>query len=228
AQIKDILGRAWATLQPVAVPAVATLAAVLVPLGLLYQLGFMILPTGLAGLLGLLINLAQLAAMIILFPSVARFLLGSHIGKPIPIQTAVNQSIQKAADVAVHCAVASIPLGVFVPSIYYVEDKKIGASIGRNFNLLAKELVPILVSIFAFGFAFAIGSGIVVYIFTLLPAGAILASVVSNTLTAFAMAYMSALGVSQYFAVRRKHEGGDPEGEARARLGAAEAALPAA
>jgi len=228
AQIKFILGESWKVLQPVAAPAVATVGAVLIPIGLLAQLGLMILPLSIAGLLATLLSLVQLAAMVILFPAVGRFVLGSHLGQPITIQAAVQQSIQNVADVALNCFVPGIVFGVFAAPIYYVEDKKLGAVIGRNFNLLGKELVPILASIFGGGLAVGIGMAILGFIFGILPFGGLLYSILVNGVSAFMVAFGAALSVFLYFWVRRKYEGGDPESEARAKLGAATGALPSA
>lgn len=224
--IKQIYGQAWTVLAPVVVTAVLAVAAVLVPLGLLGQLMLRILPLGLAGLLTMLLALAQLAAMIMLFPSLIRFLLGSYLGQPISIQAAVQQQTARAADVALNCFLPGIVLGVFAGPIYFVEGRKLGDVIGRNFNLLGKELVPIIVAIFAGGIVVGIGSAIVGYILGLLPFGWLLTSLFVNTLTSIMVAFGAALSVSLYFSVRRKHEGGDPEAEARERL--AQGALPAA
>ncbi|MCY1055817.1 FHA domain-containing protein [Nannocystis sp. SCPEA4] len=227
-QVKFILGESWKVLQPVAAPAVATVGAVLIPIGLLAQLGLLILPLSLAGLLAGLLSLVQLAAMVILVPSVGRFVLASYLGQPITIQAAVQQSIQKVADVALNCFVPSIVFGVFAAPIYFVEDKKLGAVIGRNFNLLGKELVPILASVFGGGLAVGIAMTIVGLILGILPLGGLLNSILVNGVMAFMIAFGAALSVFLYFWIRRKHEGGDPESEARARLGGDVAALPSA
>ena len=89
---------------------------------------------------------------------------------------------------------------------------------GRNFNLLGKELVPILVSGLAFAIAVAIPQVILGMILIHLPFGGVLVAVVNAVITSVLLGYFAALSVSLYFAVRRKHEGGDPEGEARAAL----------
>ncbi|SFE40286.1 FHA domain-containing protein [Nannocystis exedens] len=227
-QVKFILGEGWKVFQPVAAPAVATVGAVLIPIGLLAQLGLMILPLSIAALLATLLSLVQLAAMVILMPALGRFMLSSYLGQPISIQAAVQESIARVADVAVNCFIPGIVFGVFAAPIYYVEDKKIGAVIGRNFNLLGKELVPILASVFGAALAVGIGMTIVSIIFGFLPLGGILSSILVNGVTAFLVAFFSALSVWLYFWVRRKHEGGDPESEARARLGGAASALPSA
>jgi hypothetical protein len=166
--------------------------------------------------------------MVILMPSLGRFMLSHYLGQPISIQLAVQQSIARVADVAVHCFVPGIVFGVFAAPIYYVEDKKLGAVIGRNFELLKKELAPILAAVLGGGVAVAIAMTIVGVILGLLPLGGILTSIVVNGVTAFLVAFASALSVWLYFWVRRKHEGGDPEGEARARLDGAAGALPSA
>ncbi|MDC0717594.1 FHA domain-containing protein [Nannocystis bainbridge] len=228
AQVKFILLETWKVFHPVAVPAVATVGAVLVPIGLLAQLGLLILPASIAALLATLLALAQLAAMVVLIPSLGRFMLSHYLGQPISIQAAVQQSIARIADVAVHCFIPGVVLGVFAAPIYYVEDKKIGAVIGRNFELLKKELAPILAAVLGGGLAVAIAMTIVGVILGLLPLGGILTSIVINGVTAFIVAFASALSVWLYFWVRRKHEGGDPEGEARGRLDGAAGALPSA
>ncbi|WP_434422560.1 FHA domain-containing protein [Nannocystis pusilla] len=227
-QVKFILGEGWKVFQPVAAPAVATVGAVLIPIGLLAQLGLLILPLSIAALLATLLSLVQLAAMVILMPALGRFMLSSYLGQPISIQAAVQETIAKVANVAVNCFIPGIVLGVFAAPIYYVEDKKLGAVIGRNFELLKKELVPILAAVFGASLAVGIAMVIVGVILGFLPLGGILNSIVVNGVTAFLFAFFSALSVWLYFWVRRKHEGGDPESEARARLGGAVGVLPSA
>ncbi|MCY1066499.1 FHA domain-containing protein [Nannocystis sp. RBIL2] len=227
-QVKFILGEGWKVFHPVAAPAVATVGAVLIPIGLLAQLGLLILPLSIAALLATLLSLVQLAAMVILMPALGRFMLSSYLGQPISIQAAVQETIAKVADVAVNCFVPGIVLGVFAAPIYYVEDKKLVPVIKRNFELLKKELVPILAAVFGASLAVGIAMAIVGVILGLLPLGGILNSILVNGVTAFVFAFFSALSVWLYFWVRRKHEGGDPESEARARLGAAAGVLPSA
>ncbi|WAS92742.1 FHA domain-containing protein [Nannocystis punicea] len=227
-QVKFILLEGWKLFQPVAAPAVATVGAVLIPIGLLAQLGLMILPLSIAALLATLLSLVQLAAMVILMPSLGRFMLSHYLGQPISIQAAVQQSIAGVADVAVNCFIPGIVFGVFAAPIYYVEDKKLGAVIGRNFSLLKLELVPILATVFGAGLAVGLVMTIVGMILGFLPLGGILNSILVNGVMAFMIAFFSGLSVWLYFWVRRKHEGGDPESEARARLDAAAGALPSA
>ncbi|MFY0538652.1 hypothetical protein [Nannocystis pusilla] len=188
----------------------------LIPIGLLAQLGLLILPLSIAALLATLLSLVQLAAMVILMPALGRFMLSSYLGQPISIQAAVQETIARVADVAVNCFVPGIVLGVFAAPIYYVEDKKLVPVIKRNFELLKKELVPILAAVFGASLAVGIAMVIVGVILGLLPLGGILNSIVVNGVTAFVFAFFSALSVWLYFWVRRKHEGGDPESEARA------------
>ena len=103
-----------------------------------------------------------------------------------------------------------------------IEGKKLGEVISRNFNLLGRDIVTIIVSWLALIVPLAITVGIVNWLLVKLlgVVGLLLASIVSNTLSAVMIAYGIGLGTWFYFNIRRRFEGGDPEGDARVRLGA--------
>jgi hypothetical protein len=226
--IKQIFAGGWSVLAPVAAPVVVVVAAVLIPLSLLGHLMVMALGASIGGLLAMLLALAQFAAGLVLFPAMTRFVLGHYLGQPISIQAAIQEQIAKIADVLVNCDIALIPLGIFAGPIYFVEGKKLGEVVSRNFNLLTKDLVPIIVAIAAGTLGLILTQWILGKIVGLLPFAWLFSAIIFGSVSAFLVAYGAALSVWLYFTVRRKHEGGDPEGEARARLGAPQTALPAA
>lgn len=223
-QIKALLLRGLQVFSPVAVGAVLLVAAVYVPISLVAHLGLMILPLSLASILALLLTLVQLAALLIVMPALYRYVIGAYLGQPVDLRATVNEMVPKAADVIVNCDIPAIVLGVFAGPIYWVEGKKLGDVIGRNFNLLGKNLVPILLSIFGVGVVATLIIMIPSYILAYLPLGGLLAALWGNVVMAVVIAYFVAFSVATYFDMRRRFEGGDPEGEARARL--ASIALP--
>jgi hypothetical protein len=220
-QVKYALQRGLDVFMPVAASATMLIAALYVTVGVLVQLFLMILPLGLAGALAGLLALAQLLAMVIVMPGLYRYILGSYLGQPVELVPTVKAQIPRAADVAVNCFIPMILLGVFAGPVYWVEDKKIGDVIGRNFSLFGKNLVPILLSLLGIGVVVAIVSGIPAWILTKLPFGGLLASIWSNLVISVVVAFFASFSVAMYFDLRRRHEGGDPESEARARLTAA-------
>ena len=221
AQIKHALLRGLEVFMPVAAGATMVVAAVYVSVGVLVQLFAMILPTGVASLLALVLLLAQVAVMVLLMPGLYRHILGSYLGQPVELIPTVQAQIPRAADVAVNCFVPMIVLGVFAGPVYWVENKKLGDVIKRNFSLLGLYLGPILLSLLAAIVAVAIIAGIPAWILGKLPLGGLLASIWSNLVISLLVVYFASFSVAMYFDLRRRHEGGDPEGEARAQLSAA-------
>ncbi|MBA3550358.1 MAG: hypothetical protein H0T76_28115 [Nannocystis sp.] len=216
--IKHGLQRGLDVFLPAAAGATLLVAAVFVPISLVAQLGLMILPLGLAAILAMLLTLAQLAAMTIMMPALYRYVLGAYLGQPVDLRATVQDQIANAKDVIVNCFVPAIVLGVFAGPIYFVEGKKLGDVIKRNFELLSRNLVPILGAVFGV----AIAAGVLIFLFSwilgLLPAGGLLASLFANLVVAIVTAYFASYSVAMYFDLRRRFEGGDPEGEARERL----------
>jgi len=224
--IKHALLRGLDVFLPVAAGATLLVAGVAVPISLLAWAGLMVLPLGVAALLAMLLTLVQLAAMTIVVPSLYRYVLGAYLGKPVDLRSTVQAQIANAKDVIVNCFVPGIVLGVFAGPIYFCEGKKLGDVISRNFNLLGKNLVPILGSVFAVAIAGSIGIYLFGWLLSLLPFGGLFAILWNNILTSVMAAYFVAFSVAMYFDLRRRFEGGDPEGEARTRL--ADALPPAA
>ena len=225
--VKVALAGGWSVLAPTAVLVVGMFAAVLIPVSVLAWLLVMILPLGVAGILAGLLALAQALAMIILVPAAYRYLLGAHLGQPVTPRAAVEEVRAKIADVFVNMLVPGIVLGVFAGPIYWVEGKKLGEVISRNFQLLGRDVVTIIVSWLALVIPISIVSQIVTWLFfkILGTFGLLLASIITNSLTAVMIAYGLGLSTWFYFNIRRRFEGGDPEGDARVRLAAS---LPAA
>jgi len=219
--IKQALQRGLEVFLPVAAGATLLVAAVYVPISLLGQLGLMILPLGIAAILATLLMLVQLAAMTILMPSLYRYILGAYLGQPVDLRATVQDQVANAKDVIVNCFVPGIVLGVFAGPIYFVEGKKLGEVISRNFNLLGKNLVPILGALFGVGLAAALVIFIPSWILGMLPAGGLLAGLWGAIVTSVMFAYFASFSVAMYFDLRRRFEGGDPEGEARERLAVA-------
>jgi len=219
--IKHALQRGLDVFLPVAAGATLLVAAVYVPISLVAQLGLMIFPLGVAALLAMLLTLVQLAATMIMLPALYRYILGAYLGKPVDLQATVQAQVANAKDVIVNCFVPGIVLGVFAGPIYFCEGKKLGDVISRNFNLLGRNLVPILGSVFGVGIAASIGIYLFSWILGMLPLGGLLASLWGNLVAAVVMAYFASFSVAMYFDLRRRFEGGDPEGEARTHLAAA-------
>jgi len=224
--IKQALMRGVEVFTPVAAGATLLIAAVMVPLALVAQLGLMILPLGLAAVLALLLTLVQLAAMVLVVPALYRYILGAYLGEPVDLRATVQGQVANAKDVIVNCFIPGLVLGVFAGPIYFVEGKKLAEVIARNFNLLGRSLVPLLGALFGTMIAVSLAVYLVSWILGLLPFGGLLASLFSNVVYAIMLAFFAAFSVANYFDLRRRFEGGDPEGEARARLAAA--ALPPA
>lgn len=220
--IKRALAGGWSVLAPSAVIVVGMFAAVMIPISVLAWLFVLILPLSIAGLLAGLLALAQALAMIVLVPAAYRYLLGSHLGQPITPRAAVEEVRAKIADVFVNMLIPGIVLGVFAGPIYWVEGKKLGEVISRNFNLLGKDVVTVIVTWLALVIPITIVSSIVTWLFVKIlgTLGILLASIISNGLSAVMIAYGLGLSTWFYFNIRRRFEGGDPEGDARVRLAA--------
>ena len=218
--IKQLLLRGLQVFSPVAGMTTLLVAAVYLPTSLLAQIGLLLLPLSLAGILALLLTLVQLAAMLIVLPALYRYIIGAYLGQPVDLRTTVNEQVPRAADVIVNCDIPLAVFGVFAGPIYWVEGKKLGDVISRNFNLLGKNLVPILGAAFGVGLAAGLVIFIPSYILAYLPLGGLLASLWGNVIASVVVAFFAAFSVATYFDMRRSLEGGDPEGEARARLAA--------
>ena len=225
--VKTALQGGLSVVAPTATVTVGVFIALMVPVSVLVWLFAVILPAGAAFALGSLLGLAQLAAMLILIPSAYRYVLAAHLGQPITPMAAVAEVRAKLVDVLVNMLVPGIVLGVFAGPIYWLEGRKVGDAIGRNFNLIGKDVVTIIVTWVALivpVFVVLLVLGIVFgYMGSL---GLLLILLVSDVLNAVMIAYTLGLSTWFYFDIRRRFETADPEGEARARLGAP--ALPGA
>jgi hypothetical protein len=217
-KVRAALLDGWATVQPVFAMAAIMAAAVFVPIAAVQGLAIIALPATLAGILSLLLSLATLAGVVVLMPSMYRYVLGARVGQPIDPKAAIQETVAKLPDRAVHCFIPMIPLGIFAGPIYFVEHKKLGDVVSRNFNLWGKDWVTPIVAIFAFGLAIGIVRGIIVYILALLPLGVLLALVAGAVIQSLMIAYWVGLSVSLYLGFRRRFEGVDAEAEARAAL----------
>lgn len=218
AALKHNLGNGWGVVQPVFVNATLMAAAVYVPLNLLTALTLMILPVSLWGIMSLLLSLAQLAGTLILIPSLFRYVLGSYLGAPIEPKAAVQETVAKIADRAVNCAIPCAILGVFAGPIYFVENKKIGEVISRNFALWGRDWVSVIVTLVALSVAVVVSGMVFGLVFGLLPGGILFAQVIAALISSVATAFFTGLSIAFYFSYRRRFEGGDPEAEGRAAL----------
>lgn len=225
--VKTALAGGWSVLAPSSVLVVGMFAAVMIPISVLAWVFVMLLPLGIAGPIAGLLALAQALAMIILVPAAYRYLLGAHLDQPITPKAAIEEVRAKIGDVFVNMLVPGIVLGVFAGPIYWVEGKKLGEVISRNFQLLGRDVVTVIVSWLALVIPITIVNQIVSWLFVKILGtfGLLLASVITNSLTAVMIAYGLGLSTWFYFNIRRRSEGGDPEGDARVRLAAS---LPAA
>ena len=223
AAVKQNLGAGWGVVQPVFVNTVLMAAAVFVPLNLITALYLMIFPVSLWGIMGILVSLAKLAGFVILIPSLFRYVLGAHLGVPIEPKAAVQETVAKVADRAVNCFIPYLVFGVLAAPIYYVENKKVGEVISRNFALWGKDWVTIIVSGLAFGLVFGVASTVLGMILGMLPLGLLLAQLFAAIITSVGLAFYTGLSSAFYFSYRRRFEGGDPEAEGRAALTAGQA-----
>lgn len=225
--VKTALAGGWSVLAPSSVLVVGMFAAVMIPISVLAWVFVMLLPLSIAGPIAGLLALAQALAMIILVPAAYRYLLGAHLDQPITPKAAIEEVRAKIGDVFVNMLVPGIVLGVFAGPIYWVEGKKLGEVISRNFQLLGRDVVTVIVSWLALVIPITIVNQIVSWLFVKILGtfGLLLASVITNSLTAVMIAYGLGLSTWFYFNIRRRSEGGDPEGDARVRLAAS---LPAA
>jgi hypothetical protein len=208
----------WAVVQPVAVMAFLMAAAVFVPINTLTALMLMILPLSLLGIVSLLMSIATLVGVVVLMPSIYRYVLGAYLGVPIEPKAAVQETVAKINDRAVNCFVPMIPLGIFAGPIYYVENKKLGEVVSRNFQLWGKDWVTAIVTVIAVSVGFSIARYVLAMVLGFLPLGLLLAMIVAGLVSAAMTTYFVGISIWFYFNYRRRFEGGDPESEGRAAL----------
>jgi len=212
---------------PTATVTVGVLLAVMVPVSVLVWLFAVLLPAGAAYALGLLLGLAQAVALLFLVPAAFRHILAAHLGQPITPQAALAEVRAKFGDVFVNMLVPGIVLGIFAGPIYWLEGKKIGEVIGRNFGLIGRDVLTIILTWVALIIPVFVVTLILAFVFSYLGSlGLLLTLLLDDALIAVMTAYGLGLSTWYYFDLRRRFETADPEGEARARLGAA--ALPSA
>ena len=239
----DIVGAAtaaWRAIEPHILPAALVTAIVSVPMAVLGWLVLITLGgTTFGGLLLMLLALVQFAATLIVFPALIRFVLGVHLGQPIDIQDAIKQQVADIINVGLNFLVFGLVAGVaaiflvvpalfvaaFIGPIYFVEGKRMFAAITRNVDLVKRDWIPVVVHVLVVAVLGAIALGIVGAIFAVIPAiggllGALLRAVGQSILSPIVLM----MTTQMYFQWRRRFEGGDPEAEARERLGTA--ALP--
>lgn len=221
--VKAALLGGWSVAAPTATVTVGAFIALMVPVSVFIWLLARLLPPGVAFGLGSLLGLAQVAAMLILIPSAYRFVLAAHLGQPITPQAAVAEVRAKLGDVLVNMLVPGIVLGVFAGPVYWLEGKKVGDAIGRNFNLIGKDVATIVLTWVALVVPIVVVTIVLGVVFGLMGSlGLLLTLLVSDVLNAVMIAYTLGLSTWFYFDIRRRFETADPEGEARARLGAPE------
>ena len=227
---------AWEAIKPQIIPATLITAILSVPMAVL---GWFVLvtfgPFGFGALLLMVLALAQLAGTLILMPALVRFVLGVHLGQPVDIRTAIMSQVADfktvglnflafglvAGVAAVFLIVPAIFVAVFIGQIYFVEGKRFGGAIGRNVELVKRDWVTATVNVLVPAIVLAFGLGLVGYILGVLPViggltGALGRAVGQAVITPIILMICTRM----YFDYRRRFEGGDPEGEARARLGA--------
>jgi hypothetical protein len=241
----DMMGAimgAWEAIKPQIVPATMITAILTVPMAVL---GWFVLvtfgPSGFGAVLVLLLALAQLAGTLVLMPALVRFVLGVHLGQPVDVRGVIMEQVADVKTVAPNFLVFGLVAGVaamfllvpavlvavFVGQIYFVEGKRYADAIGRNFELVKRDMVTVIVNVFVPALLFAIGLFIAGYILAVLPLiGGLMGALGRAIGQAIMLPIILMLATRMYFQYRRRFEGGDPEGEARARLGAP--ALPGA
>jgi MFS family permease len=235
----DVMGfvtGAWEAIKPQIVQATMITAILTVPMAVL---GWFVLvtfgPFGFGAVLLLLLALAQLVGTLILTPALVRFVLGVHLGQPVDVRGAIMEQVADRRTVALNFLVFGIVAGiaamflvvpavfvaVFVGQIYFVEGKRHGDAIGRNFELVKRDIVAPIVNVFVPALVFGIGLLIAGYILGVLPLiGGLMGALGRALGQAIMLPVILMLCTRLYFQQRRRFEGGDPEGEARARLGA--------
>ena len=227
---------AWEAIKPQIIPATLITAILSVPMAVL---GWFVLvtfgPFGFGALLLMVLALAQLAGTLILMPALVRFVLGVHLGQPVDIRTAIMSQVADfktvglnflvfglvAAIGAVFLIVPAIFVAVFIGQIYFVEGKRFGDAIGRNVELVKRDWVTATVNVLVPAIAMAIVLGVVGFILGVLPViGGLMGALGRAVGQAVITPIILMMCTRMYFDYRRRFEGGDPEGEARARLGA--------
>ena len=227
---------AWEAIKPQIIPATLITAILSVPMAVL---GWFVLvtfgPLGFGAILLLLLALAQLAGTLILMPALVRFVLGVHLGQPVDIRTAIMSQVADfktvglnflvfgivAGIAAVFLIIPAIFVAVFVGQIYFVEGKRFGDAIGRNVELVKRDWVTATVNVLVPAVVLAVGLGIVGFILGVLPViGGLMGALGRAVGQAVITPIIMMLCTRMYFDYRRRFEGGDPEAEARARLGA--------
>ncbi len=231
--IKQGLAGGWAVIQPVFVTATIMYAAVAVTYaGISSLLATLALKLGWGWLITLvmwlirLLSLGMLVGFLVVIPSIVRHVLGSYLGVPMDPKSAIQDTIKNAGDRVVNCTIAMIPLGIFAGPIYFVEGKKLGPNVTRNWQLLPKDIATILLTLLVGGVASAVGIAALGFVLGLVPfLGPVLVAIGGALVQSAFFAYFMGVGIYFYFTLRRRLEGGDPEAEGRAALGGV-AALP--
>jgi hypothetical protein len=225
--MKFYLAAMWRLSSPVFMPMTIVFAAVFVSARVFMALLLTIMPVsllGIVGVIGWIVSLALLVATAVIFPSAFRVVLGHHFGMPIEMKDAIKETTSKGAERPLNCFVPMAILGIFAGPIYFIENRKLGDVIKRNFDLWKLDWVGPIVTIVVLGVAIAVPMTILSMILINLPFGLVLASAVGALLSAVMYSLMVGLSVALYFSHRRK-EGGDPDSEAHAAL-AGVASLP--
>lgn len=218
--LKFYLAAMWKITSPVFVSMTIVFAAVFVAARVFMALLLTILPVSLLGVIGILgwiVGLALLVATVVIFPSAFRHTLGHHFGMPIDMKSAIKETVAKGAERPINCAIPMAILGLFAGPIYFIENRKLGDVIKRNFDLWKLDWVGPIVSIIVLAVAIAIPMTILSMILIKLPFGLVLASAVGALLSSVMYSLMVGLSIAFYFSHRRK-EGGDPDSEAHAAL----------
>jgi len=163
---------------------------------------------------------------VVVMPSMVRHVLGSYLGVPMDPRSAIQDTIKNIGDRLVNCTIAMIPLGVFAGPIYFVEGKKLGPNVSRNWQLLPKDIVTILLVMLVGAVGMVVGGIVLGIVLGLVPfIGPVLVAIAGALMQSAFVAFYLGVGVYFYFTLRRRLEGGDPEAEGRAALGGV-AALP--
>lgn len=204
---------------------------VMVPVAILSWL-FAFIPA-VGPLLVTLVQLAGAVGNVLAAGALGIYALHLHVGRPIDAAGAWTEAVSEAGEVGSNLFVAGlitmlaslllivpgIAVGCFMIPIFFVERERFLEIPKRNLELFKQSWLRVTALYLALGLGLGISLGLVVGILQLIPfLGALLGPLAQAVALALVLPFFAMVSYRLYFQIRRKHEGGDPEGDARAEL----------
>ncbi len=233
--IKNFALGAWEAIHPQIIPATLITAILTVPMAVI---GWFVLVTlggaGFGGILLMVLALVQLVGSLIVFPALIRFVISVHLGQPLDVRTAIVEQVTNFKSVAPNFLLFGLVAGVaaiafivpmvfvaiFIGPIFFVEGKRYIDAIRRNFEMVKRDWVTVTLNVLVPALVGGVALAVVGIVLGLIPFIGVLLGMLGRAIgQAILTPIVLMLMTRMYFIYRRQTEGGDPEAEARGRLG---------